>query len=661
MAAGQNLLVNFITSGKENLRFDQTVRYTLLNVALFIGGLFLIVFGISVYLEGNVNRAYLDFGMALICFIAAFSMRTRINIAIPGAIALGAFGFVCANFVFGGEIRGFASLWVFSYPLLTIFVLGLQLGIIYSSLLFCAMLAATLIPGLAGYNYTIDQASRLGGVYILVAVLAIVYEQVRIVKDRRINRVTAELQVERDLISAMKDNLKQGIFLMNKDYVIQEAYSKPLETILGAGELTGKRFTEILAQSLKEKERATLEDYFGMVLQRSFDEKMLTEINPIAEFEYVNAESGETKVLESSFATVDRGVDEIYVLGALEDVTAARALEKELAAEASRREEEMRALFQVIQVEPRVFSDFIEDSEYEFERINDILKDKNLSARDALTSIYQSVHAVKSNAVILGLDGFGEKVHALEDQIKKYQEQDDISFEDILHITVELENIMKEKDQFQNTIKKIESFQTSTGGRSQNEHVMVETLSRACAKVAADTGKKAKLVTDEIDGEALASPARRVMKEILMQLVRNSVYHGIETPEEREKAGKDPEGKIHLTVKNEGGRTLMRVADDGKGLNFAKIKDKAVKQNLLPPGADPNDKNQLLKVIFAPGFSTADSADLNAGRGVGLNLVRDRIRDLHGSIKLHSEPGKGTAFNIYLPLTEEAAEIDKAS
>jgi two-component system chemotaxis sensor kinase CheA len=150
-----------------------------------------------------------------------------------------------------------------------------------------------------------------------------------------------------------------------------------------------------------------------------------------------------------------------------------------------------------------------------------------------------------------------------------------------------------------------------------------------------------------------------VIKEVLTQLVRNSVYHGIEIPEEREAAGKDREGTIRLSIKQEKGIIHLKLSDDGKGLNFAKIREKALDLKLLQKTEDAENKNQLLQIIFSPGFSTADSADMHAGRGIGLNLVRERVRDLHGSIKLSSETGKGTTFNIYLPL--DIKTVEKAS
>ncbi|MDR2768173.1 MAG: hypothetical protein LBB82_07605 [Treponema sp.] len=672
MASRGDVLLRFLSSNQfENPRdeavVDDMVRYVIYNAALILGASFVIIFGITVIFGGNVVRGTLDLALGGMCVLFIFLLRTKVPFVVSAVIPLASFGALCVVLVASGGERGFAGLWIYSFPILVIFITGLSVGTILIGFVLAALMVVTLIPGLAGFSYTLSIAFRYICVYLLVVVLTIVYEQIRVMKDRWSKQLTVRLKVERDLINAMKDNLKTGLFLMDKDFIIQGSYSKPLEEILGTDEIEGKRFTDLLSASIKAKERDTLEDYFNMVINRSFDVSMLEEINPISEFSYLDEISQKLKTLRTSFAAVDQGSGIFFVLGTVEDVTAARELQKQLEEESAKREEEMRALFQVIQVEPRVFGDFIEDTEYEFNRINETLKNRSISARDAMVEIYQSVHAIKSNALILGLENFSAKLHELENSIRTYRDQIDISFEDVLHVTVELERIMKEKDKFRDTIAKIEAFKVSAGSnRRQDRHVLIETLTRACEKAATAQEKKVQFIVEELDGSILETGPRRVIKEVLTQLVRNAVYHGIETPEERKKQGKDPEGKVRLVIKNETGRIHLKLSDDGKGLNFQKIKEKALKQHLFKNPSDAENPNQLLQVIFAPGFSTAEIADVHAGRGIGLNLVKERLKDLRGSIKISFEPGKGTTFNLYIPIKEESVlagppVLDKAS
>lgn len=146
---------------------------------------------------------------------------------------------------------------------------------------------------------------------------------------------------------------------------------------------------------------------------------------------------------------------------------------------------------------------------------------------------------------------------------------------------------------------------------------------------------------------------KTVMEKIgdpLVHLVRNSVDHGIETPDRREAAGKPPVGTIHLDAYHKGGNIIIEIGDDGAGLNRDRLFQKAVEKGIVAADAEMSDE-QVFDLIFAPGFSTAEQLSDISGRGVGMDVVRKNIRALGGAIELRSRPGEGTKFLIRLPLT----------
>lgn len=475
------------------------------------------------------------------------------------------------------------------------------------------------------------------GVNFLLIVLALTLSLV----------LTRILQNERDEINAMKDNLKVGFFLMDRDYVIQGQYSRSLEEMLTCQELKGKDFISLLSASLKPKEQEAVKDYFTMVFNRSFEQAMLDDINPLHEFQYL-PEGGEEKTLSCGFAPVNQGNKKVFILGTVQDITLETALQRKLAQEEQKLQEEMRSLFEIIQVDPQVFSDFLEDLEYEFGRIHKILEDPGTGSAEAVVDLYQSVHAIKSNALIVGLNNFSEKVHELESKIQEIREREAIRVEDILSLAMDIEQLMLEKDKFRNTIDKIRAFKGSSGVKHY-EDVLIESLSRAVRRAAEDLGKQVRLEVERLDSNALEESPRRQVKEMLLQLVRNAVYHGIEVPEVREREGKDSVGQIQLSIEAEGERIGIKVQDDGQGLNFEKIRERAEELHIITGERKGEDRNRLLQVIFVPGFSTAGEEGLHGGRGIGLNLVRERVRDLGGSIKVQTEAGKGTTFIVYIP------------
>jgi len=462
---------------------------------------------------------------------------------------------------------------------------------------------------------------------------------------------------ERDEIAAMKDSMKIGLFFMDKNFIIQDHYSRYLEEMLSEQNLFGKAFTDVISDSVSKNELGAIADYFNMILECSYDQEMLDDINPLNELRYVNRNSETRKVLQCGFATVERGHGEVFILVTVYDITVRVELQQRLAEEEGRRQEEMQSVFEVIKVEPDVFSDFLEDMEYEFDSIDKIQKNDTLTPHEVLVKIYQSVHAIKSNAVILGLNVFGNKMHNLESKIKKMREREgDVPFAEMLDLTMDIEKIAEEKEGFRDIISKLQSYGTkSESGQRQNVKVLVESLAKTTSRAAEDMGKQIKFIASDVDAEAIDMGPRRIMKEILMQFIRNSAVHGIETPEERKAKGKNEIGIIKLSIKmtDDHKNIHIKLNDDGRGLDYNKIAKKALSTNLIKK-EDANNPDILMKVIFAPGFSTAETEGVHAGRGIGLNLVRDRIKEAGGAIKLRSEANKGTLFFVSLPIQKKA-------
>jgi len=517
----------------------------------------------------------------------------------------------------------------------------------------------TMVP-LATIFAPINTLLRFSIVFIIGA--GILTAVVIFFTSSRITQRARFLQHDLERATAMQDNLKYGLFLMDQKFVIQGAYSKALEKILAISDLQGKSFIDLLASSLKANEQSGLIDYFDMILKRSFDKDMLESINPISNFTYTSIETGEVKNLRTTFTLARYGVGATYILSTMEDITAQKELEKQLLEADTQREKEMKAIFQVIQLDPRVLTDFIEDAEFEFNQINDMLKNKEKYSKEVLVQMYQSIHAIKSNALILNLDNFSSRLHKMENSIKNLREKDekDMTIDDFLGLVLEVNEVMKEKDQLKAAINKITNFKSLSGkGSNQEQYVLVETLTQACKKAQTALDKKARLVVDEIDSATFEYGPRRVIKEVLTQLVRNAVFHGIETPAEREAAGKESEGEIRVSIRHKDNDLVIYLSDNGKGLNFERIRQKALANNLFANPADAEKTPNLIRALFMPGFSTAAGTDLHAGRGIGLSLVQDRIRKLNGKIKVATEQGKGTTFVISIPLETEA--VKKAS
>jgi two-component system, chemotaxis family, sensor kinase CheA len=147
---------------------------------------------------------------------------------------------------------------------------------------------------------------------------------------------------------------------------------------------------------------------------------------------------------------------------------------------------------------------------------------------------------------------------------------------------------------------------------------------------------------------------RAILDELgdpLLHLLRNAVDHGIESPAERRRRGKKPEGEIVLTAVRERASVAISVRDDGRGIDRAKILERSRREGLVDPHAETLSDDQLLRVLARPGFSTAEAVTSVSGRGVGIDVASTRIRALGGSLDIRTETGTGTSFVLHLPVT----------
>jgi two-component system chemotaxis sensor kinase CheA len=185
--------------------------------------------------------------------------------------------------------------------------------------------------------------------------------------------------------------------------------------------------------------------------------------------------------------------------------------------------------------------------------------------------------------------------------------------------------------------------------RAQPIGAVFQRMPRLVRELAAKTGKKVRL---EMHGET-TEVDRSIIERLgdpLTHIIRNSIDHGIESPQARLAAGKSEEGTVRLSADHRGGRIVVEVADDGDGINSERVLRKARERGLIGPDAVLSE-DEINNLIFAPGFSTAETISDISGRGVGMDVVRRNIQDVGGRITLKSERGRGMTLQLALPLT----------
>lgn len=197
-------------------------------------------------------------------------------------------------------------------------------------------------------------------------------------------------------------------------------------------------------------------------------------------------------------------------------------------------------------------------------------------------------------------------------------------------------------DEMESMVKNIRVLPIST---------VFNSFSRMVRDIASEKGKD---IDFEIEGKDTCAD-KKIIEEIktpLIHILRNAIDHGIETKEDRLLAGKSPVGKILLSAKQDDNKVIIEVMDDGQGFNLEKIKDRAVSRGFLTQeDVDSMSDEAIMNVIFWPGFTTGDSITSISGRGIGLDVVKTKISQLNGKVKVISEFGKGSCVHIEIPVT----------
>ncbi len=264
--------------------------------------------------------------------------------------------------------------------------------------------------------------------------------------------------------------------------------------------------------------------------------------------------------------------------------------------------------------------------------------------------------------------GFKEKFRRLFEQLPEYLSdmQRGVPAKDVkAKITQEYGDLINYFDPFSANLKDLNvKFRSSTQNLGQivgelQEGVMKTRMvpiaqifnrfPRVVRDLQRDLKKKVDLVIEGEDTELDKTVVDDLLDPV-MHCVRNSVDHGIETPEVRAAAGKPETGTLLLRAANEGNQIVIEITDDGAGINVEKVRNKAISKGILHPNKILTDQ-EAYNLIFQPGFSTADKISNVSGRGVGLDVVRTMIEKLKGTVSVTSGAGKGSTFTIKLPLT----------
>lgn len=459
------------------------------------------------------------------------------------------------------------------------------------------------------------------------------------------------------------DTVNEGLFLLDREFIIGTQHSKSLNRILQNQQLSGENFLSLLGKIVPKQTINVLKDYIDLLFGDRANEILIKDLNPVNEVEvhFSNQSGGyEQRYLEFAFHRVIINGTIPHLLVSIRDITNEIQLRNELNEARTGARSQIDLLLNALHISPGEMSEFLNTVEIRLNKINDILKERNnnqLAMQDKLERIFTLAHAIKGDASALSLESYELDSHNIETLLQELRGKGDLDGTQFIPVTIKLDSMMRHVSLMRQLASRFSELNIHHSSANKlNENTSWRELQSMAGKISTEHGKQIQLLeNDVVNSGWIPEIYKRPLLSATIQLIRNAIVHGIETPEERITRGKDKSGTIIISRKvTKNNRLALSIYDDGRGICPETIRKQLVSSGKYDTETvEAMDTRKLISKIFEPGFSTAIEINQNAGRGVGMNVIRDQIKEIDSSLRIHTRPGKYCEFLIELPLEAE--------
>ncbi len=463
---------------------------------------------------------------------------------------------------------------------------------------------------------------------------------------------------------------QDGLFLLDHELRMGSQTSHSLTRILGFEVKPGDNFLELLKPMVSPKTFDTAKEYIELLLRHDVKEKLVASLNPLdcIEITGVRPNGGvETRFLQIRFNRVLKPGKVTHLLVTANDISRQVKLERELKESERRVQDQMGMMVHILQADPRLLQDFLNSVTSGLNQINDDLRTSNTTtgiSTPQIDSMLRSAHQLKGDAAAMQLEAVTQSLHAFETLLQNLREQKQRKGEDLLPVTVRVKALYGEVAAIQEVIARISQVRGIVSVEPPRperdvgpavQQALVRQWTGFAQQLAQKHEKQVQLSYQGLDLEILPPQLHEALNSTVNQLIRNALVHGVENPAERKQRGKSEAAHLSVYVSDQGdGMLELSFRDDGRGINPEAIREAVVRSGrFMAEDAKALSPRQLTLMIFEPGLSTQKTVDEDAGRGVGLDAVKEMIARMGGRIRIGSTRGEYCHFRIQLPLKAE--------
>jgi hypothetical protein len=481
---------------------------------------------------------------------------------------------------------------------------------------------------------------------------------------------------ERELVAASRENetilgaLRFHLMLIDSSYLIRSRYSGELESVFHQSELAHENFLNLLKRVLSEQMFQTARDYLTLLFDVTKKERTVLKVNPLDEVEIETAGPNGAptlRYLSFGFRRIleDGAVGRVLVT--VEDVTERSVRMRMLRDSEAQKVKQFELLLGILHVGPRELDGFVALVKEQLGLVDEALRATDFAAAaagrtsllfDRLDGVLQRVHNIKGNASLLRLEYFERKAQIFEQQIVDLRHRPALGGDDFLTVVIGSSEFRADLDALQALRSRLAAIERSMRMADEVGDDLIASVAELAATLAKRLDRPVAIDADGFDSRALPPDRRLVVKDVLIQLTRNSLVHGIEPTQEREAAGKPAIATIEIRPMPDAPPESFGFVfrDDGRGLDADRIRSRAVAVGLLDAAdAASVDDSEVAGFIFSPGFSTTPGDAADGGRGMGMNVIKQRVvDDCGGEIAVDSDPGQFCEFTFVVPMRAHA-------
>jgi signal transduction histidine kinase/PAS domain-containing protein len=532
-----------------------------------------------------------------------------------------------------------------------------------------------------------DDAARLrtlllaGVLAALVLAAAAAYFQIT---RSRHERAAQEAQEQtKDILKTVRE----GFFLLDADYNIGSVWSEALTRMFSRDDFAGLGFEDLLKDLVPPNTLGTAMKYIKLLWGERAHENLMKSINPLGQLE-ITMENGhggkETRYLQFDFHRVmgPKGIK--HVLCSVGDITSSVLLAKELQESQESANAQLDMMLGMMHVDPLQLNSFLDSTETGLQLINAILKEPARTDgefRKKLNGLFRELHSIKGEASALNLMSIAQRVHTLEDMVSELKKKAELSGNDFLPMVLKLDDLMQHLRGVREMASRLTALKDTVPGAAAATAAATAAPARAAKQQAAANEQRGHQKSGDDLSPTLHSMAERLakdhhkrfkltisgfadvpqsyiatIKDCVIQMLRNSAVHGIEPSDIRRAHTKEDVGVVRVDFRKSGEGYELVFEDDGAGISPDTLKSAAIRRQIITEEeAAGMDTRAAMALIFRPGFSTQEEVSMDAGRGVGMDVVARSVYALGGKIGVSTNPGKFTRFKIVLPAAEAAS------